>query len=95
MRNISESSCLYVDDFAIREIRDSVDMDGQRLEMLLRVYFQPVGVGNLNEAEIETLWDLPLSDVESFLTTIDGRLFTSDGMNQSSEQLPMCSVSHS
>lgn len=81
VRKISESSCLYIDEFAIREITDAVDMDSGRIEELLKVYFQPVGTNNLNNTEIENLWELPLSDIEGFLDTIDNRLFTREGMS--------------
>ena len=42
-KEISRESCLYIDTFAVRELRDEVNVNPDRTEALLWYYFRPPG----------------------------------------------------
>lgn len=78
-REVSEDSCLYIDEFSIEKVRDSVGFDGDRIEELLRYYFRPPENATKPLEEIETLWGLQLSEINDFLVLAESELYTSDG----------------
>lgn len=80
VREVSEDNCLFINDFGIRKVKQEVTvLDNQRIEQLLRFYFQAPGASTLNTTQIEELWDLPLTAVSDFLDDIDQELFDEDG----------------
>lgn len=80
VRELSEDGCLFVNDFGVRKVKDVVTVfDNERIERLLRFYFQAPGASTLNTTQVEELWDLPLTTVNNFLNDIDAELFNEDG----------------
>ncbi|GMH45974.1 hypothetical protein BSKO_13938 [Bryopsis sp. KO-2023] len=80
VRELSEDSCLFINDFGVRKVKQEVtSIDNDRIERLLRFYFQAPGESNLTVAEVENLWDLPLTTVNGFLDDIDEQLFDENG----------------
>eukprot|EP00803_Ostreobium_quekettii_P009276 evm.model.scf_467.1 EVM.evm.TU.scf_467.1 scf_467:3809-10939(+) len=67
-REVTEDTCLYMDDFAISEIEEAVSDDFQdRVNPLLRYYFQMPGGVNRSVEELQDLWDLPLDEFKEAL----------------------------
>lgn len=67
-REVTEDTCLYMDDFAIDEIEDAVDSSFEsRVEPLLRYYFVAPGGVNRSLEDLQDLWDLPLDEFKEAL----------------------------
>lgn len=67
-REVTEDTCLYMDDFAITEIEDAVSTSFQdRVKPLLRYYFQTPGGVNRSVEDLQDLWDLPLEEFKEAL----------------------------
>jgi len=67
-REVAEDTCLYMDDFAISEIEVAVASSFQnRVEPLLRYYFQMPGGVNRSVEDLQDLWDLPLDEFSEAL----------------------------
>lgn len=76
-REVTEDTCLYMDDFAIEEIEDAVSSSFERrVEPLLRYYF--VGVDGVNRSveDLQDLWDLPLDELKVSLDDAEADLGT-------------------
>lgn len=76
-REVAEDTCLYMDEFAISEIEGAVAESFQnRVEPLLRYYFQVPGGVNRPVEELQELWDLPLDEFEEALDDAEEDLDT-------------------
>jgi len=94
-KEISKESCLYLDTFAVDELRGEIKSDPDRAEQLLWYYFRSPGTRSCQyppsepslcpEAEKKTLdelqdlWGFPLKDVENFLNQAEDEIFEGDG----------------
>lgn len=78
-KQVSRDSCLYIDPYAVRELRDVVNRDEVRIEELLWYYFRAPGIETKTAEELEHLWSFPLSSVAEFLTFAQNEVFTPDG----------------
>lgn len=78
-REVSEDTCLYMDEFAIDKIKDAIDADMDRIDALLRYYFVAPDADTADLEALERLWDIPVSSVRDFLNDYSALLFNSDG----------------
>eukprot|EP00210_Caulerpa_lentillifera_P002636 g2518.t1 len=81
-KQVSRDSCLYIDFYAVQELRDVVNRDRIRIEDLLWYYFRPPRTGNRTLAELEELWSFPLTSVEDFLDFAQTEVFDENGVLQ-------------
>ncbi|CAD7703085.1 unnamed protein product [Ostreobium quekettii] len=67
-REITEDTCLYMDEYAIARVENAVSADfRRRVEPLLKYYFLAPSAKNRSVEELQVLWDLPLEDFEEAL----------------------------
>lgn len=78
-KQVSRDSCLYIDPYAVRELRDVVNREEVRIEELLWYYFRAPDTGNKTAEELEDLWSFPLSNVAEFLDFAQDDVFTETG----------------
>lgn len=79
-KEISKESCLYLDTFAVDELRGEIKSDPDRAEQLLWYYFRPPGAEKKTLDELQDLWGFPLQTVENFLDQAEIEIFEGDGL---------------
>lgn len=80
-RNVTEDSCLYMDDFSIEKVQEAVKSpeDDDRIRGLLQYYYAAPEAQTISSQDLQVLWNVPLDEVSQFLSTFGSLIVNPDG----------------